>query len=43
MYLTIMAPVNFPWFPKNTVGVVEVWCLDSFKRKDEKEKEENGN
>lgn len=39
----ILAPVNFPWFPKNTVGVVEVWGLDSFKRKDEKEKEENGN
>ena len=39
----ILAPVNFPWFPKNTVGVVEVWGLDSFKRNNEKEKEENGN
>lgn len=36
----ILAPVNFPWFPKDAIGVVEAWSFDKFKKKEEKEKED---
>ena len=45
----ILAPVNFPWIAKNSVGVVEAWSFDRFVKKNEeneeekKENEENGN
>lgn len=35
----ILAPVNFPWFATETIGVVEAWSFDKFKKNDEKENE----
>lgn len=36
----ILAPVNFPWFAIEAIGVVEAWSFDKFKKNDKKENED---